>query len=54
MQPCFVFTGEQFESDPDFKLARNMLLDFFRGRVVESINLKVRNLCRIACIMILD
>lgn len=43
-QPCFAFVGEQFESDPDFRLAKSMLLDLFRGRLVESINLKVRPL----------
>ena len=41
-QPAFVFAGEQFDSDPDLKLARSMLLDFFRGRTVENINLKVQ------------
>ena len=40
-QPCMVFAGEQFENDADFKLAKSMLLDMFRGRVVEKINLKV-------------
>lgn len=38
-QPCMVFVGEQFESAPPFKLARSMLLDFFRGQQVASINL---------------
>lgn len=42
LQPCMVFAGEQFENDPDFKLAKSMLLDMFRGRVVEKINLKVQ------------
>lgn len=37
-----VFAGEQFENDPDFKLAKSILLDMFRGRVVEKVNLKVR------------
>ena len=41
LQPCMVFAGEQFENDADFKLAKSMLLDMFRGRVVEKINLKV-------------
>ncbi|CAL5222366.1 g4720 [Coccomyxa viridis] len=39
-KPCMVFAGEQFENDADFKLAKSMLLDMFRGRVVEKINLK--------------
>ena len=42
VQPCFVFAGEQFENDGRFKLAKSMILDMFRGRLVESINLKVR------------
>ena len=42
LQPCMVFAGEQFENDPDFKLAKSILLDMFRGRVVEKINLKAR------------
>ncbi len=37
-----VFAGEQFENEPDFKLAKSMLLDMFRGRVVDKINLKVQ------------
>ena len=44
LQPCMVFAGEQFENDADFKLAKSMLLDMFRGRVVEKINLKVYSL----------
>lgn len=44
LQPCIVFAGEQFENDADFKLAKSMLLDMFRGRVVEKINLKVYSL----------
>ena len=41
-QPCFVFAGEQFENDADFRLAKSMLLDMFRGRLVDNINLKAR------------
>lgn len=43
VQPAFVFAGDQFESDPELKLAKSMLLDFFRGRTVEHINLKARS-----------
>ncbi len=43
-QPCMVFAGEQFENNADFKLAKSILLDMFRGRVVEKINLKVYSL----------
>lgn len=41
LQPCFAFAGEQFENDADFKLAKSMILDLFRGRLVDDINLKV-------------
>ncbi|KAK9816939.1 hypothetical protein WJX72_007221 [[Myrmecia] bisecta] len=39
-KPCFIFAGEQFENQPDFRLAKTMLLDFFRGQQVQSVNLK--------------
>jgi len=38
-KPCFVFAGEQFQHDPDFKQAKSVLLDLFRGQVVEGFNL---------------
>jgi Brix domain len=38
-QPAVLFVGERFESDADFKLARSLLLDMFRGQQVSSINL---------------
>ena len=41
MQPSFVFAGELFEFDPDFKQAKSMLLDLLRGRVVDALNLMV-------------
>jgi len=41
LQPCFVFAGEQFQHDPDFKQAKSVLLDLFRGQVVEGFNLTV-------------
>lgn len=34
MQPAILFVGERFDSDPDFKLAKSMLLDMFRGQQV--------------------
>lgn len=43
VQPCFVFVGEQFDNVPEFRLAKSLLLDLFRGRVVDGINLKVWN-----------
>lgn len=39
VQPCVLFVGEKFESVPALKLAKSLLLDFFRGEHVESINL---------------
>ena len=39
LQPCFVFAGEQFEHDPDFRQAKSVLLDLLRGRVVDGFNL---------------
>lgn len=38
-KPCMVFVGDKFESVPQQKVAKSMLLDFFRGEEVPSINL---------------
>jgi len=38
-KPSFVFIGEKFDNVPALKLAKNIILDFFRGRVVKQINL---------------
>lgn len=35
-----MFVGEAFESDPKLAQVRSLLLDFFRGRQVDNINLK--------------
>ena len=32
---------------PEFRLAKSLLLDLFRGRVVDGINLKVRNIMHV-------
>ena len=45
-QPAFVFAGHQFDADPQLRLCKSMLLDLFRGRIVESINLKVSSMYR--------
>jgi len=39
-KPSFIFVGDAFESDPKLQQVRSLLLDFFRGRQVEQINLK--------------
>lgn len=39
-KPCFVFVGDVFEADPAMRQVKSLLLDYFRGRQVESINLK--------------
>lgn len=39
-KPCFVFAGDGFETEPVLQQARSLLLDFFRGRQVESVNLQ--------------
>ena len=42
-----MFAGHQFEADPQLRLCKSMLLDLFRGRIVEGINLKVRRHVRV-------
>jgi len=39
-KPSFVFVGEAFESNPVLKQTRSLLLDYFRGRQIEILNLK--------------
>lgn len=39
-KPLMVFIGEEFESAPEFRQLRSLLLDFFRGAVVDNVNLK--------------
>ena len=41
LQPCFIFVGEGFENNPELRMAKSLLLDFFRGRQIDAINLKV-------------
>ncbi|KAI9228350.1 MAG: Brix domain-containing protein [Piptocephalis tieghemiana] len=39
MRPCFLFNGELFDRREDYRNLKNMLVDFYRGEVVESVNL---------------
>jgi len=39
-KPCFVVSGPEFLNDSKYMLIANMFVDFFRGKIVESINLK--------------
>ena len=39
-KPCLCFQGEDFETHDGLRLAKNILCDVFRGRVVDRINLK--------------
>lgn len=36
LQPAILFVGDKFEADADFKLAKSMLLDMFRGKQVRQ------------------
>lgn len=40
-QPAIVFAGEGFEREPALQQAKSLLLDFFRGREVSALSLKV-------------
>ena len=39
-KPCFVFAGQEFDSKPEYQTLKSMLLDLFRGQVVDKINLR--------------
>lgn len=39
VKPCILFNGEAWEQNPTLKALQSFLLDFFRGEVVEEINL---------------
>ena len=39
-KPCMVFLGDRFETEPAMKLAKNILMDIFRGRPATRVNLK--------------
>lgn len=38
-KPCFLFSGDGFESDPALRQVKSLFLDFFRGRQVDRVNL---------------
>lgn len=39
LKPCFMFSGHIWEQNLDLKKVQNVILDFFRGTIVEDINL---------------
>ncbi|KAI9915174.1 hypothetical protein PsorP6_008456 [Peronosclerospora sorghi] len=39
-KPCFVFTGDQWETTEAYIKLKNILLDMFRGTIVQSVNVK--------------
>lgn len=39
MKPCFVFCGPDWDNNEKFGKLRNLLIDFFRGKTSEMINL---------------
>jgi ribosome production factor 2 len=38
-KPLLLFNGEEFDHDPDFSAFKNLMIDMFRGQVVERLNL---------------
>lgn len=39
-KPCFVFTGDAFENDDDFRNIKSILVDFFHGENADFVNLE--------------
>ena len=40
IKPMLIFNGEPFAVDPDFIRLKCLLIDFFRGEVVENVRLQ--------------
>jgi len=39
-KPCFTVNGPQFQTDEKYGIVANLIVDFFRGKIVKNINLK--------------
>jgi len=39
-KPCIAILGSTFQTDEKYRLIANLFVDFFRGKVVQNINLK--------------
>lgn len=39
-KPCLLFSGQEFENDAVYKRLKNILIDFFRGPVIEKVRLQ--------------
>jgi len=39
-KPCLLFSGEIFDTSSDYKRIKNLLIDFWRGQLIESIRLQ--------------
>eukprot|EP01105_Mastigella_eilhardi_P009317 TRINITY_DN2205_c0_g1_i1.p2 TRINITY_DN2205_c0_g1~~TRINITY_DN2205_c0_g1_i1.p2 ORF type:complete len:407 (-),score=148.20 TRINITY_DN2205_c0_g1_i1:38-1258(-) len=39
LKPCFAFAGAEFEQQEEYAKLKNMLIDFYRGEVVDQLNL---------------
>ena len=48
--PCFLFVGDEFEHNEDYKVLKNFLLDFFHGTVADRLNLAL--VSRLICVAV--
>ncbi|KAF9920778.1 rRNA-binding ribosome biosynthesis protein rpf2 [Linnemannia zychae] len=39
MKPCFMFNGDVWDQNPQYKMFKSMLLDFYRGQTVDKVAL---------------